>query len=182
MMSSNVNACMHCFYASILGCCLWFLGNSKSIVLYLPEFTFIPADPQSSSTATDTATATATASTSASASASASATTNASSSSSSVAVIQSENIQYRVVKLKADNLNHEAAANACKKEALGSITSTQYTDLSKQLLKDGYSKVIINKWNGDNYGIGGENCLVLIADTGVFPDQCKNVSHVLCQQ
>jgi hypothetical protein len=83
-----------------------------------------------------------------------------------------------------------AAGYICRQQdqrsSVATITSDSYQAVAENL-KDimvqhgGSNKVIIGSWNGDNYSLAGNSCLILHVDHGIFPGTCADASAILCQ-
>jgi hypothetical protein len=77
----------------------------------------------------------------------------------------------------------ELAHNVCVKNqaSIASVSSESLSAVSHILNRIDAGKVIIGAWNGDNYSLSGDNCLILQTDHGIFPGTCTEAKAILCQ-
>lgn len=91
---------------------------------------------------------------------------------------------YHIIK---NNGNSLAQANQiCQKSqtSISDVTSAGYQALAQNLqnvITLTGSKLIIGSWNGDNYSLVGNNCLILQVNNGIYPGSCTDATTVLCQ-
>ncbi|KAL9554690.1 hypothetical protein PS6_003288 [Mucor atramentarius] len=91
---------------------------------------------------------------------------------------------YHVVIKNGDSL---AQANqSCRKSQtnMGGVTSAGYQAVAQNLqhvVDTAGNKLIIGSWNGDNYSLRGNNCLILQVNNGIYPGSCAEATAVLCQ-
>lgn len=91
---------------------------------------------------------------------------------------------YHVVNKDGNSL---AQANlSCQKSQtnIGGVTSAGYQAVAQslqQVVDATGNKLIIGSWNGDNYSLRGNNCLIMQLNNGIYPGSCAEASAVLCQ-
>ncbi|GAN10639.1 hypothetical protein MAM1_0379c10183 [Mucor ambiguus] len=91
---------------------------------------------------------------------------------------------YHVVNKDGNSL---AQANmSCRKSQtnIGGVTSAGYEAVAQnlqQVVDTTGNKLIIGSWNGDNYSLRGNNCLIMQLNNGIYPGSCAEATAVLCQ-
>ncbi|KAI8639742.1 hypothetical protein BD408DRAFT_420834 [Parasitella parasitica] len=91
---------------------------------------------------------------------------------------------YHVVSKDGNSLAqaHQSCQNS--QTNIGGVTSAGYQAVAENLqnvmLTTG-NKLIIGSWNGDNYSLRGNNCLILQVNNGIYPGSCAEATAVLCQ-
>ncbi|RCH92345.1 hypothetical protein CU098_001033, partial [Rhizopus stolonifer] len=91
------------------------------------------------------------------------------------------NGQHYYIVNKTGNTLSEAIA-ACKdvKAKLSDITTSNHKQIAAELLTlRGRDRLIIGSWNGDNYKLSGNECLII--NNGIYPGTCAEASAVLCK-
>ncbi|KAL9540972.1 hypothetical protein MBANPS3_009381 [Mucor bainieri] len=92
--------------------------------------------------------------------------------------------KYHVVNKDGNSL---AQANmSCRKSQtnIGGVTSAGYQAVAQNLqgvVDTTGNKLIIGSWNGDNYSLRGNNCLIMQLNNGIYPGSCAEATAVLCQ-
>lgn len=82
--------------------------------------------------------------------------------------------------------SYAQASQSCRKSQsnIGGVTSAGYRAVAQNLqdvITATGNKLIIGSWNGDNYSLNGNNCLILQVNNGIYPGSCAEATAVLCQ-
>lgn len=91
---------------------------------------------------------------------------------------------YHVINKDGNSLAQASQSCRNSQTNIGDVTSAGYQAVA-QNLKDAITatgnKLIIGSWNGDNYSLMGNNCLILQVNNGIYPGSCVEATAVLCQ-
>ncbi|CAO0789873.1 unnamed protein product [Mucor circinelloides] len=102
-------------------------------------------------------------------------------------ILHQFNVDGRNYHVVIKNGNSLAQANqSCQKSQtnMGGVTSAGYQAVAQNLqhvVDTTGNKLIIGSWNGDNYSLRGNNCLILQVNNGIYPGSCAEATAVLCQ-
>ncbi|KAK4511210.1 H(+)-transporting V1 sector ATPase subunit D [Mucor velutinosus] len=95
-----------------------------------------------------------------------------------------EGRNYHVVNKNGNSLAQ--ATMSCRKSQtnIGGVTSAGYQAVTRNLqyvVDMTGNKLIIGSWNGDNYSLRGNTCLIMQLNNGIYSGDCAEATAVLCQ-